>query len=186
MKGKKQSQIDSQGSQARELPIEEFARLVEGLDADAIERACARDGAPPGGAPPAWSDPAALTRYFSARSAGSASTSVASQTSNAPSSTGKLLNEFTVAVDGRLTAQGAAAAEMGASDDVALEILAEPPIEGAWVAADIPGIGKLLRKLRFVGGAAILCASPGCKLAIPVEQEQMPLLRAVKPASAQR
>lgn len=40
---------------ARPLPVEEYAHLVEGLSEADIEAACAQDGAVPGGVPPAWS-----------------------------------------------------------------------------------------------------------------------------------
>lgn len=177
MKAKKQPQNHAQVSQGRELPIEAFARLVEGLDDDAIEKACARDGAQPGGVPPAWSDPAGFTRYLAAR-CGAAPKSLAACDCDERRSMGALLEEFTIATDGRLFARHFGTPENGKS--MALEILSGSPREGDWVAADIPGVGKLLRELRFVGGVALLCDPSGARLAVPVDEELMPLLRAMK------
>ena len=179
MKAKKQPQNHAQVSQERELPIEAFARLVEGLDADAIEKACARDGAPPGGVPPAWSDPAGFTRYLAARCGAAPKSSAARDCEERPSM-GALLEEFTVATDGRLFARHFGAPKNERGESMALEILSGSPREGDWVAADIPGVGKLLRELRFVGGAALLCDPSGARLAVPVDEELMPLLRAMK------
>jgi hypothetical protein len=184
MKGEKHPSIESQDGQARELPIEAFARLVEGLDVVGVENACAQDGAPAEGLPPAWSDREALARYFKARCAASALDGAASGLKTVAA--GALFEEFVAMPDGRLFRRAHGPHQAGAEGAVELALSTELPKEGDMVAADIPGVGRLLRELRFVGGAALLCPPHGAELAIPVEPEHMPLLRAVKRAGAKR
>jgi hypothetical protein len=181
MKGEKHPSIENQDGQARELPIEAFARLVEGLDADDVENACAQDGAPAEGLPPAWSDRQALARYFKARCADSALDGIASGLKTLASA-GALFDEFVAMPDGRLFRRAHGPHQAGAEGAMELALSTELPKEGDLVAVDIPGVGRLLRELRFVGAAALLCAPHGAELAIPVDPEHMPLLRVVKRA----
>jgi hypothetical protein len=179
MKGEKHPSIENQDGQALELPIEAFARLVEGLDADDVENACAQDGAAPGGLPPAWADHAAISRYFSARCS-ALDRAASGMETMAPM--GALFDEFVEMPDGRLFRRDVGPDQARAVSAIELELSMEQPKEGDLVAADIPGVGMLLRVLRIVGGAALLCADSGDELAIPIEPEQMSLLRAVKRA----
>jgi hypothetical protein len=185
MKGEKHPPIEHKDDESCELPIEAFARLVEGLDADAVENACAQDGAAPGGLPQAWSDRQALARYFKARCAASALDGAASGSETA-SPPGGLFEEYVAMPDGRLSRRDGGSGQACADGAVEFRLSTEQPAEGDLVAADIPGVGRLLRKLRIIGGAALLCDPFGDKLAIPLDEEHLPLLRAMKRADSNR
>lgn len=119
-----------------------------------------------------------LVRYFLARSSDSALDSVSSGSENRAAA-GGLLDEFLAMPCGRWAS--AAQAATGAE----YELVNDPPKDGGLVAANIPGVGKLLRVLRVVGGAALLCDPIGDKPAIPVGDDLLPPLRKIRPSGAQ-
>lgn len=162
---------------AQTLPIERFALLVEGLDADAIESACVADGAAPGGVPPAWLAPATPR----ARAAGDSRLSAERAAWEGHSADARRpVNEwdFVSGESSRIVAlgDGANPAEAGEGDFFVIDD-SVPPRDGDTVIADLPRFGRLLRELRFVGGAALLCSlSPG-RLAIPLNGSDFSTLR---------
>lgn len=158
---------------ARELPVEAFARLVDGLGAASIESACAQDGAAPGGLPPGWADGAASIALVMGRLREERGLIRASDPSSlAADWDGAWLST------GTIVARGEALAGFGIHDGDLLDVdLDSAPTEGDIVAADLPGMGQVLRQLRFVGGAALLCTSNPERPAIPVDQADFPRLR---------
>lgn len=160
----------------RELPVEEFARLVDRLDAASIESACEQDGAAPGGLPPGWVDGAASIALVMGR--------LCQEGGSIPESDPALL---AADWDGAwpsaktIVARGEALAGFGIHDGDTLDVdMDSEPAEGDIVAANLPGMGRILRQLRFVGGAALLCSSNPERPAIPVDPNYVLTLRTVR------
>jgi hypothetical protein len=173
MKDKQAGNGKAKATRTRELPVEEFARLVDGLDAASIESACAKDGAEPGDVPPGWADSAASVKLVMGRL----------RQQGCPTSDG---NPPPLAADWdgawpsakTIVARGEALARFGIHDGDTLDVdLDSEPAEGDIVVANLPGMGRVLRQLRFVGGAALLCSSNPERPAIPVDQADFPKLR---------
>jgi hypothetical protein len=176
MKDKQTGNGKAKATRARELPVEEFARLVDSLDAASIESACAQDGAEPGGLPPGWADGAASIALVMGRLREEG----CSIPENEPSS---LAADWDGAwpVAKTIVARGEALAGFGIHDGDTLDVDPDSePAEGDIVAANLPGMGRLLRQLRFVGGAALLCSSNPERPAIPVDPTYVPTLRTVR------
>jgi hypothetical protein len=173
MKDKQAGNGKAKATRTRELPVEEFARLVDGLDAASIESACAQDGAAPGGLPPGWVDGAASVKLVMGRLRQQGSpTSDSNPSSLAADWDGAWPSAKMIVV------RGEALAGFGIHDGDTLDVdLDSEPAEGDIVAADLPGMGPVLRQLRFVGGAALLCTSNPERPAIPVDQADFPRLR---------
>lgn len=173
MKDKQAGNGKAKATRTHELPVEAFARLVDGLGAASIESACAQDGAAPGGLPPGWADGAASIALVMGRLREERCSIPASDPSSlAADWDGAWPSARTI------VARGEALAGFGIHDGDTLEVdLDSEPAEGDLVAADLPGMGQVLRQLRFVGGAALLCASNPERPAIPVDQADFPRLR---------
>ncbi|WP_230025853.1 hypothetical protein [Massilia sp. Bi118] len=132
---------------ARPLPVEEYAHLVEGLSEADIEAACAQDGAVPGGVPPAWSTRRPMNK--------------SGERLNAPTVSGApapLWFEWERAQPCRIVARGEDLAALGIHDGDEFVIDGDAELnEGDLVALE-GSQGRLLRRLRYVGGALLLCS----------------------------
>jgi len=159
MKNKAKRNSENKSIDDHPLPVEEFARLVEGLGAADIEWACAQDGASPGCAPPAWGESQALD-VCKKRAA------KAGAPDAWPSATRSEWEETTAR---RIVARGddLAAIEIRDGDQFSIDGDIEP-LEGDLVVAEGPR-GRLLRKLRIVGGAWLLCSGNPERPAIPLD-----------------
>jgi len=148
MTSKAKRNSEEKSESAGHLPVEEFARLVEGLDAADIESACVQDGASPGGVPPGWAGTDVMERCKERM--GSATKSYSQILA--------MRCEWEEAAEPRIVARGNDLAAIGVSDGDQFDIDDEiEPVEGDLVVAEGP-CGRLLRKLRVVGGASLLCA----------------------------
>lgn len=176
MKSKGQRKADAKADKALAYPAQEFLLRVEGLDAAAIDAACAQGGAVDGGVPPAWTG---LPRWASARPSKSASVLDAHVAEDFVFPTVEE-GDFTREQDGRVFARGDALATKGIRDGDALKTLADVDArEGDLVIFERPGFGRLLRELRFVGGAALLCSANPERPAVPLEDGELSQLRVV-------
>ena len=180
MKSKAKQNTEDKSINARPLPVEEFARLVECLDEADIEAACAGDGAPPGGLPSAWSrDIVATLRLDSAiepqKALATARQEWRASTTESSSPSFELTRGVVIACGNELAAVGV---ENGATLDIRSDIVAR---EGDLVIIELKGFGRLLRRLRFVGGAALLCSGNRERPAIPLEDTELKALKVVVP-----
>lgn len=165
------------------FPVEEYALLVEGLDAAAIETACAQDGAAPGGVPPGWTSRPSRTK----REPGSRliqncldgspyACAVAGPKANA---------EFCPLRPSHIVARGPDLAQLGIEDGDVFKILAESAaVEGSLVAMERPKCGLLIRRLRFIGGAPLLCLGANDRAAIPSDPDGLQALMVIEPAAS--
>jgi len=165
------------------FPVEEYALLAEGLDAAAIESACAHDGAAPGGVPPGWtSRPARARREAGSRhiqtrlDPGHSACNVAGLESNA---------QFCAVRPGHVVARGPDLAQLGIQDGDVFKILAESAaVDGSLVAMERPKCGLLIRRLRFIGGAPLLCLGANDRAAIPLNPAELQALMVIAPAAS--
>jgi len=163
---------------ARPLPVEEFALLVEGLSEADIEAICAQDGASPDGVPLDWSGEA-FSERLAERLGSSGPKSPESESEwdawrEKPSGS---LSEQSSCV---IIARGRELSPLGVADGEALDVHVDmSPREGDLVIAELAGFGKLLRKLRFVGGVPLLCSEHVDRPAIPLSRQDLARLRVV-------
>lgn len=176
MKSKGHRKANAKADKALAYPAEEFLLRVEGLDADAIDAACAQGGAVDGGVPPAWTG---LPLWAPARPSESSSVLDANVAEDFVFPTVEE-GDFTRQQDGRIYARGNAMADRGIRDGDALKTLADVDArEGDLVVLERRGFGRLLRELRFVGGAALLCCANPERPAVPLEDGELSQLRVV-------
>lgn len=132
---------------ARPLPVEEFALLAEGLSEADIEAVCAKDGADVGGVPPAWSTPRPMNKL--------------GERPDPPSfqlAPAQLWFEWEPGRACRIVARDEGLAVFGIHDGDEFDIDVDVKLdEGNLVAVEGIG-GRLLRKLRHVGGVRLLCS----------------------------
>ncbi len=150
-------------------PAERFARDVEGLDADAIERANREDGAPPGGVPPGWGE-RGFDAWQAKRSADKGVPPPASALDGAP----RRAPEWARAGKdpGKVVALGSAMAGAGIRDKGIYELdRGATPAAGDIVAGELEGVGAVLRRLDVIGGAQVLAAEDPEVLAIPIDHD---------------
>ncbi|RNF30026.1 hypothetical protein NM04_14895 [Massilia aurea] len=144
-KAKRNSEKKSSGD--RPIAVEEYARLVERLNEADIEAACSQDGADAGGVPPAWSTPRPMDKLREHREEPSVL--------SAPT---HLYFEWERAQASRIVARGESLAAIGVHDGDEFHIDEDAELnDGDLVAAEGSG-GRLLRRLRHVGGARLLCS----------------------------
>lgn len=158
MKNKAKRNSENKSIDDHPLPVEEFARLVEGLDASDIEAACVRDGAAPGGVPPAWNSDALITA-LDQRAAEVRASDQASRLEWAiyPS---EPVGQTCESPPRLVIAHGHELASLGIEDGATLEAHGDLiPREGDLVIAEIAGLGRFLRCLRLIGGAIVLCSN---------------------------
>lgn len=163
---------------ARPLPVEEFARLVEGLDSIDIETTCFQDGAEPGAVPPGWNGEAFTERLAERlRSSGSKFPESEPEWDAWRERPIGSLSEQNSCV---IIARGRELSSLGVADGEELDVhLDMSPRERDLVIAELAGVGKLLRKLRFVGGAPLLCSEHVDRPAIPLSRQDLARLRVV-------
>lgn len=179
MPKKSQRNKSTKPANARPLPAEEFARLVEGSSLDDIEASCAEHGAAPGGVPPAWDDCASWT--FEPRH-GAVHEQVIARSVEAQ--TRPTLDEpradFVQRSPKRVVAQGDQLRALGIRHGDEFEVdLEADATEGDLVIMERAGFGRLLRRLRFVGGAGLLCSDNPDRPAIPLEEDELTRLKVV-------
>jgi len=132
---------------ARPLPVEKYARLVEGLSEVDIEAACVQDGADPGGVPPAWSTRRPVNESGERLGAPAAAVVPA-----------PLRFEWERVQPCRIVARGEDLAALGIHDGEKFVIDGDAGLnEGDLVAVE-GSDRRLLRMLRHVGGARLLCS----------------------------
>lgn len=176
MKSKTKRENEKNSAVETALPVEEYALLVEGLDASNIEAACFQDGAAPGGLPPGWTCEAlseALAKRSPRRGPG-VSEAEWVVWPDAPS--GGLDEQSLCAI----IASGRELSALGVANGETLDVHMDmEPSEGDLVIAELEGFRKLLRKLRFVGGAPLLCSGHVERPAIPLDRQDLARLRVV-------
>lgn len=180
MKNKAKRDSEKNANAAHALPVEEYARLVEGLDAADVEAACVDDGAAPGGVPPAWNSAA-----FSERLAKRLLSSHAN--APAPEAAWDVRRDGPGGLSGVqvpcvVIAHGRELSALGIEDGDALDVHEDAtPREGDLVIADLVGLGRVLRRLRFVSGAALLCSQHPERPAISLNERDVALVKVVTP-----
>lgn len=156
----KEKPTSENGTTARPLPVEEFALLVEGLNAADIEDACAQDGAAPGGAPPAWPTLRAMDNLRERALGLLTSVPLA-----------RPWMEWDDASACRVVARGAGLSAIGVHDGDEFDIDGDAELnEGDLVAVEGKG-RRLLRRLRHVGGARLLCSGKPELPAVALDDE---------------
>ena len=179
MPKKSQRNKSTKPANARPLPAEEFARLVEGSSLDDIEASCAQHGAVPGGVPPAWDDCASWTfepRHGAVREQMNAR----SFETRTRSTLDEPRADFVQRSPKRVVAQGDQLRGLGISHGDEFEVdLEADATEGDLVIMERAGFGRLLRRLRFVGGAGLLCSDNPDRPAIPLEEDELTRLKVV-------
>ncbi|QJE02516.1 hypothetical protein HH212_22905 [Massilia forsythiae] len=177
MKSKGKRQANLKAGNAYAYPVQEFLLLVEGLDAAAIAAACEQGGAVEGGVPPAWAGLPNRMSTFLAQ-AEQAMPPAADDIASASIVAGDFAREQ----DGRVFARGNAMNARGVRDGDELKTLADvEPCEGDLVILERAGFGRLLRELRFLGGAALLCSGNPEQPAVPLRDGELSQLRVVVP-----
>jgi len=168
---------------ARPLPAEEFARLVEGSSLDDIEASCAQHGAAPGGVPPAWDDCASWT-FEPRHGAVHEQMNVRSFDARTRSALEEPRADFVQRSPERVVVQGDQLRALGIrhGDEFEVDMEAEAT-EGDLVIMERAGFGRLLRRLRFVGGAGLLCSDNPDRPAIPLEEGELYQVRVLVRAS---
>ena len=161
------------------LPAEEFALLVEGSSLDDIEASCAQHGAAPGGVPPAWDDCASWT-FEPRHGAVHEQMNARSFETRTRSTLDEPRADFVQRSPKRVVAQGDQLCGLGIShgDEFDVDLEAEAT-EGDLVIMERAGFGRLLRRLRFVGGAGLLCSDNPDRPAIPLEEDELTRLKVV-------
>lgn len=176
MKSKTKRENEKNSAVETAFPVEEYALLVEGLDASDIETACFQDGAASGGVPPGWNCEA-LSEALAKRAPTLGPKALEAEWVVWPDGPSGGFDEQSACV---IIARGRELSALGVADGETLDVHMDmEPGEGDLVIAELEGFGKFLRKLRFVGGAPLLCSQHVERPAILLDQHDLTRVRVV-------